>query len=1258
MKLFLIFAWLVFSVFSSHAASTGNPSFGDFLTNYFTTTGNKVGLRTNLLLTNVTINTLNVSNLTFNTFTIPGDGTNSTTYHFPLTNCLSGQFLSVITNGNEAYFYCTNLPTSTFVFDTIEELVATPIPLPGIGLLAYVRDPLRGGPLAFYPNSVDATNGFNTFASLDGPGNWKRPPDPDIRLEWGAATGFAPTNSTLISALVLNSASGSGQVKVSGNVTFLETSPIALLDNNKVYFEDGNAMTGLTLYGSGKTNVALYGGHFLASVGDPSIPAISLTNCTDVVVQSPSFTGYSGEAYHNGGGNSEVNFVIFDVDSYRVVQDGSQMIFDGGNGYASLFLSSQTNQLGAFVSLFATSNNAAGLSIQISNVIGARLEPSAAAPTVPYIFNALSLLLSTNDVLQVNTAMGRVFSVSAISGWTGTGTNVFSDDGTFKAAGGGGITGSGTLNFMPIWTGETALGNSPFSFISSQAIQWSGSGGIHFFTNDIANGKIGIGPGAMRQNTGPGGDSSWFVTGVDALAENTGSGNVWLVSGDSALYQNAGTGNNWTVSGGSALAGNIGSGNNWTVSGYYALESNTSSGDDWVVHGNHISISGNGDYRFGYGSDLTLSGTNVLGLGWGASTTNDNQFVIGNTLNTYTFPGSELQIGGNITFLRGQPTSFPGTNAAGVLSNDGSGNLDWLPGTGGGTTINATDGVIPYRSSATAFADSPIVRLDASSVSVASLATVGAASSQGYFQGNNSGDALQPTFSFGSGDGYYHVANTHIWSEDGTQIARLIYNNSPFSGAGALSIGAGAIYFGGSPLAFTNSISSGYGTPEGVLAQPEGSLYLDRTTSGGKVWIKATGTGNTGWTALGTGAGDFVGPSSSTDNAIARFDGTTGKLGQNSVVTISDAGAVSGAASLAVTNGVTAGTYNGNTITTGTGTLTIAAAKTLTVNNSITFAGTDGTTMTFPSTSQTIPGLSQINTWTQNGAVSTSPNVFNGTWYSGGSATTTKPYVLIEPSATTSTGWSTSGTGLGLNAASGFSGNLIDTQVAASGRFKVAGNGAVTMANGDGSGTIFFDTGNTATIKNTQSTGKASTLSPLYLSFGPTSTMDSGIYRGIPKVIYFTTGSASTTNDGWFLWAGESRVATAYTNATTTLGNVTGLAATLQAGRTYRFRARFDVTLDVTGLGKYAMSGTATATSISYRVSHLGASLALISSARQTALDSAVNSSTALTDDDVEIEGTIVVNAAGTLTVQAAEQSATGQLVVLTGGSMIVFDMP
>ena len=51
--------------------------------------------------------------------------------------------------------------------------------------------------------------------------------------------------------------------------------------------------------------------------------------------------------------------------------------------------------------------------------------------------------------------------------------------------------------------------------------------------------------------------------------------------------------------------------------------------------------------------------------------------------------------------------------------------------------------------------------------------------------------------------------------------------------------------------------------------------------------------------------GDVVGPASATDNAIARFDSTTGKLLQNSVVTIGDTGAATGFTTLSASTSVT-----------------------------------------------------------------------------------------------------------------------------------------------------------------------------------------------------------------------------------------------------------------------------------------------------------------------------------------------------------------
>jgi hypothetical protein len=102
-----------------------------------------------------------------------------------------------------------------------------------------------------------------------------------------------------------------------------------------------------------------------------------------------------------------------------------------------------------------------------------------------------------------------------------------------------------------------------------------------------------------------------------------------------------------------------------------------------------------------------------------------------------------------------------------------------------------------------------------------------------------------------------------------------------------------------------------------------------------------------------------------------------------------------------------------------TGTVGLVAGSTgqLVFNNAGAYSGLSG--VTTDGTDITLTGrfISSLN-----GAASAPPGTFTGTWFTGGTATTTKPQVLIEPTGTTSTAWSTSGTGLGVNAASGFAG--------------------------------------------------------------------------------------------------------------------------------------------------------------------------------------------------------------------------------------------
>ncbi len=66
-------------------------------------------------------------------------------------------------------------------------------------------------------------------------------------------------------------------------------------------------------------------------------------------------------------------------------------------------------------------------------------------------------------------------------------------------------------------------------------------------------------------------------------------------------------------------------------------------------------------------------------------------------------------------------------------------------------------------------------------------------------------------------------------------------------------------------------------------------------SEGWVVWVadeNRTYTFHDGVWGAEAGSGDASGPSSSTDNALARFDGTTGKLLQNSAATLTDAGAM------------------------------------------------------------------------------------------------------------------------------------------------------------------------------------------------------------------------------------------------------------------------------------------------------------------------------------------------------------------------------
>ena len=154
---------------------------------------------------------------------------------------------------------------------------------------------------------------------------------------------------------------------------------------------------------------------------------------------------------------------------------------------------------------------------------------------------------------------------------------------------------------------------------------------------------------------------------------------------------------------------------------------------------------------------------------------------------------------------------------------------------------------------------------------------------------------------------------------------------------------------------------AGTGTVNGITltgtVTTSGSLTLGGTLSGVNLATQVTGTlpvanGGTGTTtpsivagtnvtvtgtwpnqtiaASGSASGDVVGPASSTDNALVRFDNTTGKLIQNSVVIVADTtGNMSGVGTLSVGGELTYGGVTLSNAVTGTGKMVLDTSPTL-----------------------------------------------------------------------------------------------------------------------------------------------------------------------------------------------------------------------------------------------------------------------------------------------------------------------------------------
>lgn len=371
-------------------------------------------------------------------------------------------------------------------------------------------------------------------------------------------------------------------------------------------------------------------------------------------------------------------------------------------------------------------------------------------------------------------------------------------------------------------------------------------------------------------------------------------------------------------------------------------------------------------------------------------------------------------------------------------------------------------------------------------------------------------------------------------------------------------------------------------------------------------WQFATGGGS------GGGTGDVVGPASSTDNAIVRYDGATGKLIQDSDVTISDlaAGAV--------------------TITAGKGT---AITLKNTNPDATTGASVAGDPLAF------MAGDAVASTDTAGAAAGGTITLTAGNAARFTSGNANGGNVVFQPGSAIGAG------------SHGYVQTNGELRIA-----EVSGTNGKRLSYGTESLRVLNSTGAAWDVATASGFGLTTTGQLTWTSGAvPGASLDTGLERLSAAVVAPTNGS---TGNGWINnQAGYCALSSDFTNATATPANLTGLTVTLLTGRKYTFRMSLFVSDSVAGEGVAIDFDGGAATATDFRCHARIYDTALLLSSQTTALATDIAVATITGAGLIEVTGSFTVNAAGTFIPRAWQNShATGTLTVETGSHLWVED--